>query len=119
VSDEWIDHPAFSEANPSGPVTQAAWESIYDLPPPKQGRFLINYSLVTRIDVTVSQLISVAEAMDALGWKVAVVAPSDVIFGTVNRAVLLSRVAGDRMSVFKDRESGVNWLLGQPPGRRD
>ena len=112
---EWLDHPLYSEFRAGDVITPAEWVGVYDLPPARRSRLLVDYSAVERIDVTLGQLIAAAEAMVDAGLKVAVLATNETIFGICRQVLNMAHVEqGANFAAFRDRPAALEWLAEEP-----
>jgi hypothetical protein len=109
---EWFDHPLYSEVRADGVLTPELWVGVGDMPIAQGSRLLVDYSGVTRIEVTLAQLIGTAEAMVAVGLVVAVLATNETIFGICRQVLNMAHVdQGLNFAAFRDREAAVEWLV--------
>ncbi|MGH2609832.1 MAG: hypothetical protein ACRDHF_12200 [Tepidiformaceae bacterium] len=82
-------------------------------------RVLVDYSDVTDIDLPVGAFVELARENDEKGLRIAVYAPTPLTFGW-NRQVLQLAEAreGFSVSVFKDLDLAVAWLMADGAGAK-
>ena len=95
----------------------SAYEALYSDPEHRVGMDeLADCRAVERLDVTTGGLVSLAAATARLldghaqTWRVAIVAPADVVFGTARMYESFRAESPEQVQVFRDRREAEEWL---------
>ena len=95
----------------------AAYEALYADPGHRVGMDeLTDCRAVERVEVTTGGLVALAAAtarlldVQAQTWRVAIVAPSDIVFGMARMYEAFRAESPEQVQVFRDRASAEAWL---------
>lgn len=117
---EVLSREGYTEFRAYGRVSLEEWVPVEEMGISDGLRLLIDYSEVEEIRVPVDMFVSAVKHLVAHQAKVAMLAPGNLAFGLSRQALQLAEVTeGPSISVFREREPAIKWLLGEGPPQPD